>query len=428
MKAKNKIVCLAMAATMAVGGFAPVQAVADEGSGYEALYYFSDYAGSLAYRNGVIASAAAEYQLATSDIHYYDYSNNADNFWGYVNIDLSSVPDNAFVIFERRTEENIDMNSDQGRNFFEMLEELFSSIKTQGCKIMLIYGTNEAKFNPESMPDTYNKFLEYIDIHINLDIFYNYMDSVFTYLEEENGEMADVTFILNENFVPSISDEEEMSGVMGKYILPYFAWCWEEELPTLNISDVDFIDWLAHERNIHFLCEEGSKYYELRDTTSLDYLEYETFSELINKETVVSLGAAYTAADSSSITSWIDGIQNALFDIKNVKPIFVYNLGNCDLEGYLSDGNEYASDGVMTMGGNSAWFDFKPSGVCEGVEEMPPIPVLSQIMKDFILGYPLDIYANCEGRCEITYMPVLSGNGWVKMNSVGRDCWAYSFL
>ena len=216
MKTKNKIVCLAMAATMAVGGFAPVQAVADEGSGYEALYYFSDYAGSSSYRNGVIASAAAEYQLATSDIHYYDYSNNADNFWGYINIEfLSDVPDNAFVIFERRTEENLD--STQVSNFFTNLREIFSSMKTQGCKIMLIYGTNEAKFNPESAPDTYNKFLEYIDIHINLDIFYNYMDSVFTYLEEEEGgEIADVTFILNENFVPSISASGKMSGVMGK--------------------------------------------------------------------------------------------------------------------------------------------------------------------------------------------------------------------
>ena len=87
---------------------------------------------------------------------------------------------------------------------YALLEDVFDVLKTNGCKIMFLNGVEEVKMLPMWQSDFYstfsNRFLRYVDIHVNLDIFSVFIDTIFEMYEDDAG-MDSVTILLDGSFL-----------------------------------------------------------------------------------------------------------------------------------------------------------------------------------------------------------------------------------
>lgn len=80
---------------------------------------------------------------------------------------------NAYVIVEINKMIPGNTFSDTNETWFNQLRDLFREMKSNGCNIMFVCGTEETLF--EDCTD----FLDYVDIHVNTDTFSLFLINIF---------------------------------------------------------------------------------------------------------------------------------------------------------------------------------------------------------------------------------------------------------
>ena len=125
------------------------------------LYYFSDSAESAARCRKFVSDGL----INTYTLYYYATGTFTDTFRANFNNGAYNDISNSYVIFEMASTELTEQIDDGStRLFTDDLANFFSYLKTNGCKIMFISATDEARYIH------YNDFLDYVDIHVKTDI------------------------------------------------------------------------------------------------------------------------------------------------------------------------------------------------------------------------------------------------------------------
>lgn len=348
---------------------------------YEGLYYFSDYYESQSYFNGFLKDAVDEYK-ERNDLFYFDYELNywGDYFYQYLNNYYNSGEftdvSNSFIIFEIRQELPREIDKEDSYLFTDLLFDLFGYLKDNGCKIMFICGTDESRF------ETHNDFLDYVDIHINTDMFTLFAYSIIQDIEEDG--LSDFTLVLDEN----IAD----SDFMYYYLIPHLREMYN--LPSYSDEYDEIAEVLAY-CNI-------SVYVLIDEDTMIDYVSgqiYSATSVEIYSYRIYAIGTTeyfenpYTWLDC--LLCWRDQMGFYAF------PVYIY--------GYVDySSGQYDSDVVHGTGSDYYYLN----------------DTLADIMYDFVMGNDLTVYDNWPGRCVVTYKPISFGpNGWMSDFVLYLQCW-----
>lgn len=172
---KTRTLALTLALCLALVCFAPAALVCastdlepPEVFPYEQVYYFSDgYIGEVDANFATISSELTVRYLNVPYLHKCPYSLTESDYSPY----RFEVEENSVVIFEKTT---------WGKRYNALIEtndtlsDLFSSWRSDGCKVIFVNGVEEARLLGLDLDyDTspYTEFLQYVDIHINTDMF-----------------------------------------------------------------------------------------------------------------------------------------------------------------------------------------------------------------------------------------------------------------
>lgn len=338
------------------------QYVANPDSDLTSLYYFSDYEKSEEFfetgyirnyinRNNNISKDSN----GNPDAHLYFYQ--PDFFWQWIVTFFSSIDytdvSNAFVIFEVRYgipqryikfEDAEELES--ATTIYDFLNYMFSELKGRGCKIMFICGTEEGRFK------NYNDFLDYVDIHINADLFTPYFYTTIKRMEMENGgEWAGTTIVLDISM--------KKSWEFFKYLILYFVYQIKNKTAIGNPQAV--LECLGV--NVYFF----------------------------NPDTEVYVNPYSQSSECTFGDIWMESINR--FAVK----------------GSVTAANDYFSDLFSETGTEGLEFPFNLNW--DGIEYY-----ITVIMRDFILNDADSLiqYDNWGGRCAVTYRPFFfSADGWL---------------
>lgn len=384
-KLKSKATALLLAILFAAACFAPlygaVRASAADGSSTAdmGVLYIGDNAQNAAYIEG-----------SASDADIYCWTSNFSDWFltEYYQGTFDNVS-NTYVIFEMQ--QSLDMiNMDAlpiGAFLPDVLLTMFSSMKGNGCEIMFIFGTAEQRWAE------YNYFLNYVDIHINTDIFYIFLSSVFADMKEESGseELHEVAFIFDAGLTSHSEGSSVQEGwFFTQWFTPYFKSVYDGLTGTQYAEDV-------FEDN-RILCHvQGSTYYDAVHDNTMAAFTVSDMAEQLSEYILCPIG--YYPAENDS--TWL--VQ--MFDLQDKLgenfPIYIYNTGSS----------------VPLLGNN--------------IRESGQFSSIPDIIEKFIHGEDISDYDNWPGRCDITHFPMEpSEEGWLKIPSGDGpfdDCWK-SFL
>lgn len=159
---------------------------------YDNLYYFSDFHNASQFYNGVLLGLQNVGNIHFEQIRQEGTDSLEDMYNAGV---FGEVEEESLVIIELRN---------MSRAYYDLLYSICRALKYDDCKIMIINGVEEVKMLDMTQSNYWstddNKFLEYVDIHINLDIFSVFMDTVF-YLHEYDDAVRNTTFLLDGSFL-----------------------------------------------------------------------------------------------------------------------------------------------------------------------------------------------------------------------------------
>ena len=352
---------------------------------YEKLYYFSDYDQCLNFRNGVLYSYIGNSGLTAADVvlNYWPYVSETNNFWTQFSSFLLTTQltqlGKSFIIFEIR--DGFRKGSVAGD--IAVLEDMFSTLKGQGCRIMFICGTEEARFYE------YTDFLQDVDIHINTDLITPYVDNALRTMEETFQEdyVSNCAILLNSN----------ASSIIEEYLIPYFRY-WGElsalEYPSYQQPQA-FLGWCSQNLGIEIFVGSGNSYTNQASGAAVSYEQI-----LTDHARIFALEVLWTSEDVLAL--------NDLFELQEDQeryfPVFVYNASWSSLGSY--------GDGCILYESDDGKYVLS-------------VDILD-IIGDFILDHSLTGYTNWNGRCSATYKPIIFGpNGWI-LGCRHLPCWLLS--
>ena len=176
-------------------------------SSYTSLYYFSNYIESEEYyNNGFIGQYIKQNPyLESSEMHYWGYPVTTRGFWNEMEEYYrggGNAIENALIIFEVRgeidwklgiyngTEEQSEIDGRYEKSiYYPLMKEMFSNWKSLGCKIAFICATDEVWFE-----NNYDEFLDYVDIHINIDAMTTFAYSTAKDILEQDYRNSTIVF------------------------------------------------------------------------------------------------------------------------------------------------------------------------------------------------------------------------------------------
>lgn len=404
MKTKTKIKILALLSAIAIfmlsllGLGVSLRAFADDGEfpdpdeNLTSLYYFSDYYESEEYFYNGFLRDYIDWNPYITDAYLY-YSGNDTSFWDQIMQMMTSGDmdiENAFIIFEVRRSLSIEPGSftwpvteeqiyeHYENSVYSALESLFRTWKESECKIMFISGTDEVWYEQYPM----NRFLEYVDIHINTDLLTPFTYSL-THISCTKYNFEDGVIIL----------DSTMCGdwYFHRFLLPYIVSEYLEMGITLNINP-----------------------------PIMEYDDYDDLNVVQSILNALNLTVYFYDNNSGEYRDMYGGSVGA-----EVEPT-VYNGGYLCIVG----GNESLSDETLWnlyqgKGDNAEFFVYNlawktveevPGGIkyC-GLSTQRFNYYLSAIMRDFILNDlpSLQKYNNWIGYCSVTFKPIFPGDGWL---------------
>ena len=251
---KTRTLALTLALCLALVCFAPAALVCastdlepPEVFPYEQVYYFSDgYIGEVDANFATISSELTVRYLNVPYLHKCPYSLTESDYSPY----RFEVEENSVVIFEKTT---------WGKRYNALIEtndtlsDLFSSWRSDGCKVIFVNGVEEARLLGLDLDyDTspYTEFLQYVDIHINTDMFTLFVDTILR-IHFDYGPINNFLFVLDESFGKDWL-EFIYSWIFEDYIFKYMIMT-----DGRRIEELGLFDYLEY-NNINFLFYDGN--------------------------------------------------------------------------------------------------------------------------------------------------------------------------
>ena len=357
---------------------------ADENT-VKTVHYFSDDPHAYTYEAYIETN-----NIADCEVWIDTYTNHIANLMG--NETQTRKPyetiDADYVIFEisNDLEYAVDDTNSSTSIYTDSLETIFREWNENGIEVMFICGTEEVRF------ENHNDFLDYVDIHVNTDIFdiftMSIFDQIYTDLEQDwyNGNF---TLLLDANLgCPNAS--YTIVPFFKNYLIPLIRDAYKMDLyinPDVSSSD------LLNNYGIQILSHvSGDTFYDFASGQTLDYSEIEPNEHIYSIGSSVECTRAY-AQEWIDLNAEIQGYLSIDF------PIYIYNASGY----YLS---EYSEESVYLSGSNT---DILP------------------IIVDFLEDDDLTVYNNWLGRCVITHKAIgMSEDGW--MRCMYDSAYFFSFL
>ena len=365
---------------------------------YENIYYFSDYYYASNFYNQVLLNIQG-----VNSVHFEQIEieglNTLQNMYS---LGVFNSVEDSLVIMELRS---------MSQENYALLEDIFDVLKTNGCKIMFLNGVEEVKMLPMWQSDFYstfsNRFLRYVDIHVNLDIFYVFIDTIFKMYEDDKS-MDSVTILLDGSFLwnelsyygfpwyiegweyRANANDYYAGDTFDYHILRYFRY-YMQEAGGYN-SLLDFME----DNNIKIFCYEKNDYddYYMNLLTGEIYCtdgwdSYE-FYEAAANEFVFAIGTSFRGEDY--LDEWLNSLVEYMEMTEWDFPVYFYNgsdltIDNAPSEFYEIHGTNY--------------FEFN---------------ILPDIIRAFACDSDMSVYDNWAGRCFVTHKPIYAGEGgWLNM-------------
>lgn len=369
-KIKNLFISVSMAFLFALMFIMPPlgskKASAQSATAADTLYYYSDYNQSPAYCQSFVSMGL---------INDYDfYYGQKEELYTHLSLDYNAgvISPNSYIVLELRN----GFSKDNGA-FISSLYNLFGNLKEHGCKIMFIDGTNEIRYVG------HDAFLDYVDIHINVDVFFALVSNMFLQACQTCGgdmQLRDLSFILDKSLTEDIESlGYNQSWFFNNYFDAYFKSVYESDLLSGGVSRTQ----LFQEKVIQTLCHTPDD----TDADRFYALEANAFTDLNtflsdNSNPVFSMGATYLGQTYS--LDWIR-LMTAGRTAANLDfPIYIDNRSNYAF-------GEYSAPDVYPL----------------------TQPDLFDVMADFLADEDMTVYDNVEGRCIVTYCPLCANNGWL---------------
>lgn len=377
----------------------PINVYANVQDDYERIYLFSDNQDFFAYESQIVNACGL-----SASIH--NLTSSGDPFSEFAN-DISAVLDNSIVVVDIQKRFDVYIgeygNTTQFVDPFVNLENAFSTLKTKNCKIMFIDGTDE---------DTYQNalsFLDYVDVHVNLDFMYMFVKGIVTKLEEllGSGISSEYAIILDDLLCSNIPYYD----FAQKWLLPFFE---DQYLSDYNLGpDGDpthdyttFWTFLSTVRGVNLYLQDDSESshfhpYGQNLTVNIDDTMIEDKLGQLNKVYMLGISSALKIGKP-----WCT-INNAIHESIDDK-LFTMMFKNTVINVSLFNHNDY-----WNIGGNKFMF-------FESVAPASGIYTFNNMISDFVQDNDMQVYNLLSNRrCAVTYMPItISEDGWIPMSIV----------
>ncbi len=355
---------------------------------YDKLYYFSDSNNAQQRLEDYIQNYLYEYdsmfmyhhtETEFIDLSPYNQESLLNYFYSDFVRDYYDI-ENSFIIFELS---KIGVND----AIASYLDYLFYDYKyNNNCKIMFISGTDEQWYSER-------RFLEWVDIHFDTDLFYDFMTNIMHRAGKSQGKDFDeLTFIFDKSLNYGIMEYNNPKShtILNTFIIKALLSLNHEDInnnnPPYLLRDV----FTNYNVNLLFYIEEGKYYDAIKDVVyDMDYYEdNDELNYMLNSTHVIAIGTSWLGYDE--VQSFIDNTQELfnIYGLSNVE-FYIYNPDNYPVYS-ISEYHEYHTRAL-------------------GLEEQ-----LSNVIYDFIMGNDLTVYNNWTGRCDVTYKLITFGpDGWM---------------
>ena len=336
------------------------------------VYYYSDDEETF---NSINVSLSQSAQSRGMEyISEYIDNSNYDYDYMYKLEQVYNVHD-CIVIVEYTFADQMEVNGGVNTDYADFFEGFFSGLKENGCTVVFICSMDEMRFAAN------NDFLDYVDIHINKDLFFIAVNSFFQYLSEDVNSCSLV-----------LDSTLSQGWFFRNYLIPFLRY-------SFNLSSLDYPGMKSVIQE-----SEGEGFRTIAHFDS--YRPYDFVYLGIDEEYNIS---------SQSIIELMDYIcePNSSYAFGHVSsnPLFFewYNfLHSFEDYGYTIPQIYYFGDGY-----DDAAFSELDINNCNffalGNEYMNYM--LPTILNDVLDGEDLSEYDNWEGRCAVTYKPVIYFEG-----------------
>lgn len=350
------------------------------------LYYFSDRTESAARCRKFVSDGL----INTYTLYYYAPDKFTDTFKDNFNKGVYNDISNSYVIFEMASTELPEQIDDGSTTLFtDDLTDFFSYLKTNGCKIMFISATDEARYTPDPTnygENPYSAFLDYVDIHVKVDFFFTFTYNIY-YRAQVGNTTTDTpfqytSFLLDSAMFYDNDSKMITNSAFGHYFIPhildYKRESIEAESPWLSdvLYDSEIKVFYYNTPNIwtqiHRQMHETSYVY---DDEGKDDLR-----DAINNGAYCAIGTSW--GGEAYMNSWLAQLKSIQDEYALTFPVYLYN----------SNGYEITVD------------------VPQNLYQLGKISY-EYIYNAFLGGDDLSQFDNVVGRCEVTHSPMLAGDG-----------------
>ncbi len=365
---------------------------------YNKIYYVTDNPNYQTTEMGFIYNSSYNY----NDVEAIYYNNQQDNslyfvesvFDGdteflYSNITYSCIIFECYYEFNMKdyNDNNLPTSSQVSFSYFaNMLSYMFSDLKGpyKYNDICFICATDQNRFYNDT------SFLQYVDFHIDTDIYYLFLSNMFAKCETYcGGPIGSLSFLINNGIYDPLSSSYFYDTYIYKnYFKPYIIYNYfASDIPdsvALNSSANNGIHFYFNFMDLEYV-EYNYSLYGIADSADLE-------DDELPPTDYVFLGQSFgTNLNSLNyLTDLFDWEERKAVDV----PFFYYNTYNQDLSSYISNPNI--------------------------INFFPAYPVISAnitiptMLKTFIEGNSISLYDNWTGVCVITHKMVNAGaNGWM---------------
>ncbi len=350
------------------------------------LYYFSDRTESAARCRKFVFDGL----INTYTLYYYATDTFTDTFRAnFKKGDYSGIS-NSYVIFEMASA-GFPTETDDGSTtlFTDVLEDFFSYLKTNGCKIMFISATDEARYTPDPTnygENPYSAFLDYVDIHVKVDFFFTFTYNIY-YRAQAGNTTTDTPFQYTSFLLDSAMFYDDVSkkisnSAFGHYFIPHILDYQRERIEGTQSPLSDILDYFkinvfyytTPNIWVQILSQSSQVSYEFSDNNTGD------LCDAINNGAYCAIGTSW--GGEAYMNSWLEQLQSIQAAYELSFPVYLYNSNGYNIT--VDEPQNLYQVGKISY---------------------------EYIYNAFLGGDDLSQFDNVVGRCEVTHSPMLAGNG-----------------
>lgn len=348
------------------------------------LYYFSDSAESAARCRQFVADGL----INTYTLYYYATGTFTDTFRANFNNGAYNDISNSYVIFEMASTELTEQIDDGSTTLFtDDLTDFFSYLKTNGCKIMFISATDEARYTPDPTnygENPYSAFLDYVDIHVKVDFFFTFTYNIY-YRAQAGNTTTDTpfqytSFLLDSAMFYGNGSKIISNSAFGHYFVPHIL---DYQRELIEGTQSPLSDVLDHFKIKVFYYNTPNIWVQILSQSAQVPYEFNNTGDLfdaIHNDAYCAIGTSW--GGETYMNSWLEQLQSIQAAYELSFPVYLYN----------SNGYNITVDAPQNL--------YQVGKIS-----------YEYIYKEFLVREDLSGYNNVVGRCEVTHSPMLAGNG-----------------